>query len=182
MCVSKIKNIKNKKILATILILVIAVSIFFANQFLHNDANPIIPEIDENLNGINYNPPTAEEQKETEAHKNQIADSMSRTNSVDNKKNVPVVITYWGINEDNKTFESSAYANTLATSGTCTMTLNKGFESASVTIDALPNVSTMSCGDLSIDLSELSKGTWQMTVTYSSDESRGTANVPVDIP
>ena len=94
------------------------------------------------------------------------------------QKSVKPLITSWG--QTSSGVEVSAYVpNVIEDGGTCTLTLTKGDKQVSAKRKGISNVSTTSCGTLFIE-EELSAGTWQATVSYSSTKAKGVSN-PIDI-
>jgi hypothetical protein len=93
---------------------------------------------------------------------------------------VDVVITYAGWAPDGTGVEVSAYAAAVEGAGTCTLTLTKGTAARSQTIDALVDVSTMSCGGFLIPAGQVPTGTWTAVVAYSSATSTGQSN-PIEV-
>lgn len=91
-----------------------------------------------------------------------------------------VVITYAGWEGASTSVEAGAYAALLEPAGTCTLTLTQGPVIKTQTIDALTDVSTMSCGGFQISGADLATGTWTAVVTYESGTSKGTS-APVDV-
>ena len=86
-----------------------------------------------------------------------------------------VVVTYAGWNADGDVLEVGAYANVVEGDGTCTLTLTSGPATEVVTQEALPDVSTTSCGGLVVPGASLSSGPWDAVVSYGSASSAGTS-------
>lgn len=84
-----------------------------------------------------------------------------------------VVVTYAGWAPDGSGIEVGAYAAAVEPSGTCTLTVTSSSGIRTQTIDALVDVSTMSCGGFLIPADQLSSGTWTASVAYSSATSTG---------
>lgn len=75
------------------------------------------------------------------------------------------------------------YADTVDSKATCTLTLSKADITRNTTSDALESPTTMSCGELVIDASDLSSGDWSATLTYTSKTASGSsAPVVVTVP
>lgn len=97
---------------------------------------------------------------------------------------VQVVVPIASWNGSTSDVEFSAYAaGVVEADGSCTVTMTRGSERATGSAQALPDVTTTSCGDLRVAGSAVSSGTWVATITYSSPRSRGTSDpVEVDVP
>jgi len=95
---------------------------------------------------------------------------------------VDVLLTYADWISDTAAVEVGAFASTLDQSGTCTLDLSRDEDVVTVTAEAQPSASTMSCG-LSVPGASLTSGTWVAQVTYSSGDSTGTSSsVEVTVP
>lgn len=96
---------------------------------------------------------------------------------------IDVVATYAFWNDATSALEAAGYANTVESAGTCTMTATQGGTSATVSIAASPDASTMACGGLSLGRDQLGSGTWQVVISYASSAFAGAAApVTVEIP
>lgn len=91
-----------------------------------------------------------------------------------------VLITYASWEDASTSVEVGAYAALVEPAATCTLSLSQGSVTRSQTIDALTDVSTMSCGGFQVARSELAPGTWTAVVTYESVTSSG-ASAPVEV-
>jgi len=99
-------------------------------------------------------------------------------------RSVAVVLTYAGYMPQSNTVIAGGYADTVAESdGTCTLTLTQDGQSREVSGPATPDAATTACGELAVPYDQLSSGTWQATVSYSSPQSTGTSSsTPVEVP
>lgn len=70
----------------------------------------------------------------------------------------------------------------VESNGTCTVTFKKGNQSVTKTTELLTNPSYTTCATVSVPVSEFpSKGTWQVTVDYSSATYKGSATKNVEV-
>lgn len=70
----------------------------------------------------------------------------------------------------------------VETNGTCTITFKKGSQSVTKTTEPLTNPTYTTCAAISVPVSEFpSKGTWQVTVDYSSTNHKGSATKNVEV-
>jgi hypothetical protein len=171
--------LKNKKLLLILsVIFLLAVSCWWF--FIRVDSTPL--PVEEPAK-VNYNPPTEIEKSESDAKKEEIVNQQDQTANDSEVTNGPkktnVTITYWGPNGAN--FEVGAYANHIERSGTCTLTLKKGSIVLTASRTAIDNVSTMSCGALSIKNSKVTPGTWTATVKYASDKYQGSTTKQLEV-
>ncbi|MGY1804692.1 hypothetical protein ACI78T_15535 [Blastococcus sp. SYSU D00922] len=93
-------------------------------------------------------------------------------------------VTYSGWNAQSGAVEVGSYLPTAVESdGTCTLTLTRGETSVTASTTGTPNVTSTSCGGLSIPGSEVSSGTWVAVVSYESATSSGSSEpVEVEVP
>ncbi|MFC8192693.1 hypothetical protein ACFUMH_13640 [Cellulomonas sp. NPDC057328] len=97
---------------------------------------------------------------------------------------VEVVPTWSAVDAATGDLQVSAYVTVVEATGSCTLTVT-GPEgrTASVGVEAEADAKTTTCGVMSVPASQLARGTWSGTVTYTSPTSAGSATVPpVDVP
>jgi hypothetical protein len=92
---------------------------------------------------------------------------------VSDNASVVIVIADW--NPNDKVIEVSGYVSGLIEDGgTCTLSVT-GPTTATATRAAVADVSTTSCGTLTIPASKVKDGTYSVTLGYKSATSRGTS-------
>jgi hypothetical protein len=102
--------------------------------------------------------------------------------TVSARPNASIFITYSGWDASNRVVEVDGYVQQVVEDGgTCTLTLTKGGASATASRPATPDVSSTSCGALTVPAGQLSSGTWSAVVSYASSKSQG-SSAPVDVP
>ena len=84
-----------------------------------------------------------------------------------------VTVAMW--NDTAGAVEVSAFVPVIETTGACTLTLTLGTSTASAESVAYADASSTSCDLLSVPAAQLSPGTWEVTVTYSSPDSTGSS-------
>lgn len=94
----------------------------------------------------------------------------------DGHQTVGVVVTYSGWDAAESVVEVGAYAATLVDDGTCTVTLTSGARRVSSSGATLADVSTTSCGRLTVARSNVSSGTWTGIVSFDSTTRTGTSD------
>lgn len=126
---------------------------------------------------INLSPATPAEKSEAEQNKDKIPSNQPSTQptpstgSSGSKKSVKPVIT--NATSDNV----SAYVSGIfEDGGSCTATFTKGTSTLSKTTSGFQNVSYTQCAPFDLDSGYLSKGTWTVSVKYSSSTSEGTSD------
>jgi hypothetical protein len=95
-----------------------------------------------------------------------------------------IFVTYSGWNAQSSAVEVGSYlANVNESDGTCTLTLTKGGISVTTSGPGTPNVTSTSCGGMTVPGTEVSSGSWTAVVTYESSTSTGTSEpVQVEVP
>jgi len=75
------------------------------------------------------------------------------------------------------------YADTLEEHGMCTLTMTLGNATATQSVDATPDATTMSCGSLEIPRGKLGTGSWLAVLSYRSTDRAGSAPaVTIEVP
>lgn len=96
---------------------------------------------------------------------------------------VGVVTTFSGWNQSSSSVEVGGYAETIEPDGSCTLTLTLHNTTVTRSRTAVADASTTSCGSLTVPSSDLSAGTWQAILSYSSSHSTGrAAPVMIEVP
>lgn len=135
-----------------------------------NDSTSVEPRID-------MAPATDEEKKLAEDRKDQIADvDAKQSDSPVPSSSTKPVIVYADSGE--QTVEVGAFIPGLNGDGTCILNITKGSSRVTKYSEAFEDVSTTNCRPFSVQRSEFtSKGTWQVSVTFSSGSKSGTSDV-----
>jgi cytoskeletal protein RodZ len=171
---------KNKKVLIISLLLIAGLSIGAWWVFVR-DTSSDLPVADTS-EPVNYDPPTETDKTESDSKKDQIVDedtNQTTDTSTDSIKKTNVTITYWGAS--GSSYEVGAYASHVEQSGTCTLTMKKGTTTLTAARKATINVSTMSCGALSVSNAKVTPGMWSATVKYSSDKYQGSTTKQIEV-
>ena len=108
-----------------------------------------------------------------------VATDVPATNSA--RPDASIFITYSGWDAGNRVVEVDGYVQQVVEDGgTCTLTLTKGGASATASRPATADVSSTSCGALTVPADQLSSGTWSAVVSYASSTSQG-SSAPLDV-
>lgn len=178
---SKIKKLSKKAIVIVLLLILAAiliggcVYIFTLKSDKKNNTSVNLP-----TETINYDPATAQERDETEAHKNDVnrqieIESNSSTPS-DQQKTVQPTITY--ANQDGFQVEVDSFiSGVVEDGGTCKLILSKDQKTIQRTSGASKDATTTVCAPFILQSTELSQGTWSAIVEYSSTTSKGKSEV-----
>lgn len=89
------------------------------------------------------------------------------------------LVTYAGWDTGSKTLQASGLVSgTTDTSGTCTFRATKGGVTRSLTTEAVASASSVNCAQASFPASQVSTGTWSITLKYSVG-SKSTTSGPM---
>lgn len=173
----KTKKVSHTKtiILGTLAVLILlgAATIAF-RQFTKNNQPSASTTRTATSDGINFDPPTQEEQEAGDKKKEEISKGTDQPSPPPSANGADVLITYGDVYAGN--VEVGAYiANIFEDGGTCKLSLKKGTVEHTATSQGVKNVSTTNCPALSIVTNKLSPGVWAATVTYTSPTISGTS-------
>ncbi|WP_448626991.1 hypothetical protein [Geodermatophilus sp. URMC 64] len=95
-----------------------------------------------------------------------------------------VTVTFAGWDDATSSVEVDAFVGSLIEDGgSCTLTLTRGTDNRTASSAATADASTTICAPLRVSDAQLTSGTWQAVVAYSSATARGTsAPVRVTVP
>lgn len=165
---------KTKVIIAVTATLVLLVG---GGYLLSQRSNEQAATVDED--NIVYEPATEVEKDETEQHKDRIAEEQDqKVTDNSSKQEVKPLITSWGQDNSGSDFYVNGYVpGVVEQDGTCTLTMKKDGMTVSQQKTAFFNAQSTSCGRITISFNELSVGSWQALLSYSSGTSAGSSNV-----
>lgn len=140
--------------------------------------NPKSDNSTKDVDNINYDPATKEQQDTGNQTKSNSSDTPLAPTTIpdSDKKNVQVTIT--SANQNGSTLQIRSLIGAVGNTGTCTLTLTSTGQSAvtkTATIQALASTST--CQGFDIPTSDLSIGTWNILIEFSSDTLTGSATM-----
>jgi hypothetical protein len=175
----KIKKITHKKnYLFAITIIVLAVSAGVAAYIYSSQqkASDNIAKEEKRINTINLDPPTKEE-KDTGLD----AKKQTLENEDEPSQSSAFTVTLTSANKNGEIFQIRSLISKLSGSGTCELHMVKGSDTITKTanIQAMANSST--CQGFNIPLSELSSGTWKITLTVTIDNTKEQTSKDVEI-
>jgi hypothetical protein len=171
---SKQRSQRKKRLLVTLAILLVA-ALSIGGFMAYRTSNRASST--DTSDGINLAPPTEDDIKEAERHKQRLIDEEQKPGRSDppegQKRTVNPVIGFIQ-QSDNKNVESNGYiTEAIEDDGTCTLTLEKNGQKVSVSKKAMPDAQSTVCGLMTIERSRLSPGEWTATLNYSSSKNQG---------
>jgi hypothetical protein len=96
---------------------------------------------------------------------------------------VEITIAFAGWEPGSSSVEVSGFVPVVESDGTCRLVLTSGAREVAVERAATPDVSTTSCGWVTVPGTQLAPGTWSAVLSYTSGASVATsAPVPVEVP
>lgn len=166
-------NTKSLITLAVLMLAVIGASYYIYSLRSSNNNKSTTESVPTKGETINYEPPTEEEQKSGDTKKEEIAKSQSETTT--SSGNVVPIITDLGIYGTN--VEVSGFIPSIVEGdGTCVINFKKATLNVSRTVKAVPDASSTHCTNVVVPVSEFTeKGTWSVTISYSSSKSKGSS-------
>ena len=90
------------------------------------------------------------------------------------KKKVQLIIS--AANQINNLLQIRVIIGAIENNGQCNLSLTKGVTTIKKMSNIQPQASTSTCKGFDVPISELSSGTWLITINYSSDKLTGTVN------
>ncbi|MEP7762931.1 hypothetical protein [Sanguibacter sp. 25GB23B1] len=88
-----------------------------------------------------------------------------------------VTFSYWGYDAKSTSAIANGYADVVDAQGTCTLTLERNGVTVAVDRAALADARTTSCGELSINDPQLTSGTWDAKLSFSSPIHSGVSTL-----
>lgn len=143
--------------------------------FLEDKPHPVQNGQKESDNNINYSPPTEQEVKNSQDGKKNSQDPPSNEGgSAASQKSAHIALSY--VDFSNKRLEIRAFTTSVIEgNGKCTATVTSGQKSITRTSSAFIDATSTICEPIYIDQSDLTSGTWKVTVTYASKEYSGSS-------
>lgn len=174
------KKVNKKKLLIGSIIILTAMGTAFVYFRMNgpsvNDKSYTVDQSE----GINFNPPTEEEQQRADENKQRIQEreqaiNAAQQNSSDEKRNVIPTFSYVG--KYGTQIEVGSYVpGVYEDRGTCTAKFSKGGENFSRSVQAVKNVTSVDCPVIAVPVSSFpSTGAWSVTVSYDSSNAAGTS-------
>jgi len=144
-------------------------------------------------NSIDYSDASEEEKQGGEISKEETVetDPQDKSNSTgsdqpstpsdttDGKTKVSIVIT--AANQNGTIYQLRSLIETVASEGTCTLTLTKGTTSVVKTAPTQSNPSTSTCQGFDIPISELAPGTWRASLVFENSTLKGSVEKEITI-
>jgi hypothetical protein len=133
---------------------------------------------------INLKPATDEEKQAGSDVKQQTADpgkpdASSDPTGTDTGSNLPV--TFTAVNQNGTKLQVRVEIQALVSNGTCTLTLTKNSATVTKTAMTQATASVSTCQGFDIPTSELSPGTWALTMNVTADGKTGQASTTTNL-
>lgn len=147
---------------------------------------------DNNPSTINLTPATSDQKKAGEATKQNSLESSKQNLSGSDQPPAPtpqpgsskssVEVTITAANQNNATLQIRTLISAVVNDGSCTLTLaNNSGKNLTYTASVQPLSTTSTCKGFDIPTSDLSPGSWSMTVVYNNDTLTGSASKTITI-
>lgn len=177
------KHEKYKKLLLAVISVLTIIALAFV-YYLYTTKTKVIEENQtnntQNVNKVDYSPPTTEQVENGTSIKKDSLDNITNTDSdITNSANITITVAQKS--SDGEYFQIRSFANKVDNTAKCTLSLTKGSQTISKNVDVQTSASVSSCKGFDINISELSAGTWQMTVKYEGNSINGSITKSIEI-
>ena len=181
----KTKRITNKKKILFLSLAVILIASAGGAHALYSrkeNAKKKSTDVSQNnppASGINLDPPTEEEKRETENHKQELKKKLGDGNITPTPQpdsQAAVIMTY--ATYTNQGVEVGGFvSNIFEDGGTCTLTLTKGSLKATGTSQGFADVNKTTCQVIIINRNQLDEpGEWTAVLSYKSSKAEGSSS------
>lgn len=168
---------KQNRTSLTVALTLLVISTILAIWFFLYANNPSRTDKD-----IDYSPATKDDKEFNDSIKESLPEKKEAQGSKNDapdvtKTSVTPVISAWGQPGGPGTdLRVNGYVpGIIESDGTCTLRLTKDGEIATLAKASLQNAQNTSCGQLIIPYAQLSAGTWQAVLSYTSSSSEGSS-------
>lgn len=134
---------------------------------------------------VDLQPPTEEEK---EAGRQVKEDVVEKAEGKPTNSDIPssgssstIVAGFSAINQNDDALQIRTIIQEVLSSGSCIITLKKDNQTVTKTTSVYPNASISTCQGFDIPTSELSPGTWDITIKVTSDNRDGSATTTTQI-
>lgn len=185
-----IRNIKKisttKKILLTVALLLLVIIITAGTYYLlHRNANPQASH--SGVNVIDSNPATSTQRSTGNTIKSNAASGTSSdsppnpvTQANSSQRTVQLSVT--SKNQTPSVYQIRSLISAVTDTGTCTLTLTKTSETTvTMTAGIQAQATTSTCKGFDVPLSQLSTGTWQLTLTFGNTTLFGSTTSTITV-
>lgn len=186
MRIQKTKKDQKKLLIAVIIlaVLLIGAGTVYALK-LSNDAKTESQKTD----SIDYSPPTSEQVKSGTSIKQDSIDNTNTSDSPSAPTPQPgssmstVEVSMTSVNQNGNQLQVRFQVDADTSSGTCKITLSKDGKVLTYSAGVQLNSKVASCQgfNIPIDASNLSKGSWQLAMNYTSTTLTGSLNTTIEV-
>lgn len=169
----KIKiNKKSILVLVSVMITGVIVTVYFVNNLQNKENAPLDNPSESQVEKT----PSYSEDKTAVEKRQALDESSSKKGSNVNKKDVEPVISSWGQTPQKKDLNISGYVSSVyENGGICTVKISKSGQALQKSQTARKDAQVTTCGKITFDRSDLSKGMWTATLTYESNKAEGSS-------
>lgn len=166
-------------IIITVLILAASVCAYFFYIKKTNEKNATQTKYTQQVDKVNYSPPTSEQVDNGTSIKKDSVDNTSNSDNVTNTSNITITVAQKS--NDGKYLQIRSYANIVDNTAKCTLSLTNGSNVVSRNADIQTSASISSCKGFDVSTDELPTGTWQATLKYTGDLINGSITKSIEI-
>ena len=178
MIITKKRNTKKIIIITSLLIVVCIISLgLYVYSSRNNNVDQSPTNIEDQVNKVNYDPPTEVEKNSGDVKKETIVNESS-----EKKKPSTAKVAITDASQYENEIEVRAFVSNVVKDGTCKIVFSQNTSSFTKEVPAYADASTTPCITLTLPRSQFSNsGTWVVEVIYSNDSVTGNASTKMEI-
>jgi cytoskeletal protein RodZ len=176
----KLKSKSSKKKIIIILLCVAAVIAIAGSGYAIYKMNQNNQQDQDTAEFKDANPISEESEEKQQSYEEQKKEQGAE-HTEDTAPDAPLTVTFTSVEQQDSIVRVRATVDALVSEGTCTLTLTKNGESVTKTAATFVTAHTSTCQGFDIPTSELSAGTWDVTLEVTKDGRSGRATATVNI-
>lgn len=180
----KIKSQSNKKKIAIVALLLVAILVAAAGAYYYITSR----QNSSTQNQVNLSPATEEEKKAGDQSKDQTVNDTSSNSSKNNptdpstpatSTNLPMRIS--ASSQNGSVYQIRTIIDGIVANGTCKLVLTKDSQTVTKTAATQALAQSSTCQGFDVPTSELSPGTWQVALSFTSEATTGSTTGSIEV-
>lgn len=136
---------------------------------------------DSDDDAIDMSPPTNDQQQTGSSTKEEAVNKETEAKNDDNTQASNLDVSFTTVSQADNVLRVRAKVQKLVSGGTCNLTLTKGSSTVTKTAPTYAAASISTCQGFDVPVSELSPGTWQLSLTVRTKTASGKASTSTQI-
>lgn len=125
--------------------------------------------------GVDYNPPSDEQKAAGDQQKEETINQTDNGNQGSSGTGQDIGVSFTALNQSGDQLQIRTLIDTVSSTGVCTLTLVKDGVTVTKQSDIQAGPTSSTCKGFNVPLSELSPGSWQVTVQATIGSQKGSA-------